>query len=227
MGNILSCCLDPRVGLCCACCRQKVASCCESETESMIVCTTAESATSDSEVAEVQYMQPVTNSKRRKGSVEALQDVRIKYLEEDEMPSDLEEPVAQYHHRSVEALQDVRIKYLEEDEMPSDLEEPVAQYHHRPVEILQDLTIEDFEEDEMPSDLSSMIAPNDYSPPEDDDESSSVPGYDDQVSMVRLSSWTEDEDLEKESLYKTFQERVRNWILESVFRPNEDDPQGQ
>ncbi|XP_064226598.1 uncharacterized protein C22orf42-like [Aotus nancymaae] len=195
MGNILSCCLDPRVGLCCACCRQKVASCCESETESMIVCTTAESATSDSEVAEVQYMQPVTNSKRRKGSVEALQDVRI--------------------------------KYLEEDEMPSDLEEPVAQYHHRPVEILQDLTIEDFEEDEMPSDLSSVIAPNDYSPPEDDDESSSVPGYDDQASMVRLSSWTEDEDLEKESLYKTFQERVRNWILESVFRPNEDDPQGQ
>ncbi|XP_074246626.1 uncharacterized protein LOC141582475 isoform X5 [Saimiri boliviensis] len=167
----------PRAGLCCACCRQKVVPCCESETRSVAAAgpasTTAEPAVSYPRVVDVQYLRRI-NSERRKGLAgRAKSWVKKKWKpkktcrteseapvdhpeeftlgSEEEVASDMEKPAAQYHHRPVEVLQDLVLEDVEEEELPSVLEKPAAQYNHRPVEVLQDLVLEDVEEEELPS----------------------------------------------------------------------------
>nr|XP_021529637.1 uncharacterized protein C22orf42-like isoform X2 [Aotus nancymaae] len=180
MGNTFSCCLGPRAGLIRVCRRQKVAPCCESETQSeaavALSSTTAEPATSDSGVVKVQDVQPITNSKRRKGlagrakswmcktwnkkrkckkicSVEneaPVQDPEEYTTErmQEEMSPDIENATG-----PVEFLRDCILECSDEEEMPSDLEKPPAQYHHRPVEFLRDCILEYSDKEEMPSDL--------------------------------------------------------------------------
>nr|XP_054094597.1 uncharacterized protein LOC108590381 isoform X16 [Callithrix jacchus] len=166
-----------------------------------------------------------------------LQDLIIEDIEDDELFPDVEKPEAQYHHRPVKVLQDLIIEDIEDDELFPDVEKPAAQYHHRPAKVLQDLIIEDIEDDELFPDVDTVTAPSDLPPPEDcrsitsedDVESSSLGVYvssNDQASTVGLRSWTEEEDLEEEDLYRTSQERARSWILGSNFKPHKDDPQG-
>ncbi|XP_078207033.1 uncharacterized protein LOC144576461 isoform X5 [Callithrix jacchus] len=169
--------------------------------------------------------------------VKVLQDLIIEDIEDDELFPDVEKPAAQYHHRPAKVLQDLIIEDIEDDELFPDVEKPAAQYHHRPVEVPQDLIIEDIEDDELFPDVDTVTAPSDLPPPEDcrsitsedDVESSSLGVYvssNDQASTVGLRSWTEEEDLEEEDLYRTSQERARSWILGSNFKPHKDDPQG-
>ncbi|XP_078190889.1 uncharacterized protein LOC108590381 isoform X5 [Callithrix jacchus] len=166
-----------------------------------------------------------------------LQDLIIEDIEDDELFPDVEKPAAQYHHRPAKVLQDLIIEDIEDDELFPDVEKPAVQYHHRPVEVPQDLIIEDIKDDELFPDVDTVTAPSDLPPPEDcrsitsedDVESSSLGVYvssNDQASTVGLRSWTEEEDLEEEDLYRTSQERARSWILGSNFKPHKDDPQG-
>ncbi|XP_074246808.1 uncharacterized protein LOC104650434 [Saimiri boliviensis] len=183
----------PRAGLCCACCRQKVVPCCESETRSVAAAgpasTTAEPAMSYPRVVDVQYLRRI-NSERRKGlagrakswakkkwkpkktcrteseaPVDHPEDFTLG-SEEEEVASDMEKPAAQYHHPPVEVLQDLVLEDVEEEELPSVLEKPAAQYHHRPVEVLQDLVLEDVEEEELPSVLEKSVAQYHHRPVE-------------------------------------------------------------
>ncbi|XP_074246623.1 uncharacterized protein LOC141582475 isoform X2 [Saimiri boliviensis] len=182
----------PRAGLCCACCRQKVVPCCESETRSVAAAgpasTTAEPAVSYPRVVDVQYLRRI-NSERRKGLAgRAKSWVKKKWKpkktcrteseapvdhpeeftlgSEEEVASDMEKPAAQYHHRPVEVLQDLVLEDVEEEELPSVLEKPAAQYNHRPVEVLQDLILEDVEEEELPSVLEKPVAQYHHGPVE-------------------------------------------------------------
>ncbi|XP_074246627.1 uncharacterized protein LOC141582475 isoform X6 [Saimiri boliviensis] len=198
----------PRAGLCCACCRQKVVPCCESETRSVAAAgpasTTAEPAVSYPRVVDVQYLRRI-NSERRKGLAgRAKSWVKKKWKpkktcrteseapvdhpeeftlgSEEEVASDMEKPAAQYHHRPVEVLQDLVLEDVEEEELPSVLEKPEAQYHHPPVDHPEECPFGS-EEEEVASDTNTAAAPSDHPPPED--SRSTTFEDDDKVSSLR------------------------------------------